>query len=132
MPQEYENPTYPLLQWLEDFSFLLTEARKSGMDNLPELLRERFYERYPDSPYAEENYERLRHAFVYLINHLRDFDVDSIAVVGDSGSLITDWLLSALYRIYAAVPTFMLSYDFKTEFVLRLAKEQEEYNKHNG
>ena len=132
MTEPLSNPKYSLADWLDDLSFLLSSTRKMDIDDLPEALREQFYQKYPDSPYAEENYERLRHAFVYLINHLKDFDIDNIAVVGDKDSLVTDWLLSALYRIYGAIPMFMLPYDFKVDFVIRLAKEQEDYNKNNG
>jgi hypothetical protein len=123
MARENSNPNYTPANWLEDFRALIGFTNVD-MEGTPEKLREHFYVKYPDDPHAEQNYERLKRAWLYYAKHRSEFDEGVILVSGSKGTLASQHLILALYRLFAAMPIETLSHDFKVELVMRMAKEQ--------
>ena len=118
------NPHYSPTQWVADFHHLFGLFRTFPVDLVPSELDEYFYQKYPDDPFGEENYRRLKCAWSYYQRHKKAFDEGDILVYGDDGSLVHRNLLLALYRIFAALPVETLDHDFKTDLVMRYAREQ--------
>jgi hypothetical protein len=128
MNPDSSSVQYPPEQWLKDFSFLLTTARKFPREKLKSSLENYFLEFYPDDKFSLENRCRLTASFNYFMKHLEDFNIEDIGVVGESGSLISDHLIIALYRVFAVAPLDRLEEDFGIDKVIELAREQKRFH----
>jgi hypothetical protein len=65
----------------------------------------------------------------YLAQHVKDFDVGKLAVVGSEEGLISVWLLRAAHHFLTAKPLNEMKSDPKVSDVIALAKE---YQRESG
>ena len=120
MPQESLLKQFPPASWIQDFRSLMeTRDRESAQA----LLRERLYQRAPDSPLAEEYETRFSAAHRYLLRHLSEFVQPDVAVVSENGSVVpTDNLLYSLYLLFMSLSVADLEFDLPVECLITAAQ----------
>jgi hypothetical protein len=124
MPQVSLIDEYQPESWILDFRTLMG---MKDQEAVPQSLREILYKRHPDSPNAEEYEKRFAAAYMYLLNHMSEFDVPACAVVSSTGSaILTDSLFYSLYLHFIQVPIEAIDFAVPVEAFIRSAQKADE------
>jgi hypothetical protein len=118
---------YPLIAWLDDFEFLSKSAAVGQPQLAPQILQDRFYDKHPDDPNADENARRLLAAFYFVGRHLEELDAGGVVVIGSSADLISNPLSAVIYRVFMSVGVEQLDWEVDVSWILNLVDEQKKY-----
>lgn len=115
---------YELSDWHFDFRRGFELVAGHPVSQWGDSLRVIFEKKYPDDPLADDKFDRLSLALLFLHNNIDTLNRRHGVVISKDGTLISNQLIGALYRIYAALPPEKLSWNLDPHWVLDLADEE--------
>lgn len=95
-------PEYPILDFRRDFDVVAprwNDVEDSDRRKRVAIVREYIFATYPSPKMREDRGAVLGTCLDYLRENSKQFDEGDLAVAGKDGSLVTDYLLAAVYEV---------------------------------